>query len=327
MNTENNIYGKALSIIEARRQKAMTDATLRTEKIEREIPQIAELNTQLAQTSCEIAKLIVSHNGNFEEGLEKIKQTNLEGQRLLTDLLVQNGYEADYFEPKFTCTVCSDTGFVNGEKCSCLTKLIEKLTVEKLNSNSQINLCSFDTFDLSYYDNAQNPQWRDTMTKIRDYCIRYAGNFSTNSANIFMLGNPGLGKTHLSLSIAKTVLEKGYTVAYDSIINYLNAINREHYGRSDGDTLSTLLEVDLLVLDDLGSEPENSFYVSTIYNIINTRLNRGLPTIISSNISREEIQSRYNDRIVSRLFTMYDCLRFSGTDVRQLKRINGQKNT
>lgn len=318
----NELYTKAINILGSRRQRALTDVDLHIAEAEGKIPQISEVNAQISKTSCEIAKLIISKPADFSEKLEEIHKTNVEGQRIIAELLTKNGYPEDYFRPHFTCDKCSDTGFIDGRRCSCLSELLEKLAVDELNSNSLVELCDFKSFDLSYYNNPQNPQWLDTMTKIRDYCVKYAESFSKNSPNIFMLGNPGLGKTHLSLSIAKAVLEKGYSVAYDSIINYLGEIEKEHFRRSEGDTLTPLLNVDLLILDDLGSEFESSFNVSTIYNIINTRINRGLPTIISSNISREEIQKRYNDRIVSRLFTMYDCLRFAGTDIRQQKRIN-----
>ena len=138
-----------------------------------------------------------------------------------------------------------------------------------------------------------------------------------------MLGKTGLGKTHLSLAITKEVIIKGYSAAYDSIVNFLREIEKEHFGRSDKDTLSLLLDVDLLVLDDLGSEFDSAFYSSTVYNIINSRLNKGLPTVISTNLSPQEMQKKYDDRIISRLFAMYDYLKFSGSDIRQQKKING----
>ena len=120
------------------------------------------------------------------------------------------------------------------------------------------------------------------------------------------------------------MIEKGFNVAYDSIVNYLRMIEKEHFGKADTDTLQTLLNADLLIMDDLGSEYESSFYVSTIYNIINTRLNKGVPTIINSNLSPSELQKRYDDRIVSRLIAMYDYLKFTGNDIRKIKKVNGE---
>lgn len=136
-------------------------------------------------------------------------------------------------------------------------------------------------------------------------------------------GRTGLGKTHLSLAIAHDVLGKGYEVIYDSIINLLEQVEREHFGRAqvDGiDTMAILQSVDLLILDDLGAEFQSPFYVSAIYNIINTRLNRGLPTIISTNLEFIDIKKRYEERIVSRLFAVYETMHFIGSDIRLMKK-------
>ena len=136
-----------------------------------------------------------------------------------------------------------------------------------------------------------------------------------------MFGKTGLGKTHLSLSIASGALERGYSVLYDSVINFLRKIEREHFGKEhpETDTMELLLTCDLLILDDLGTEFDSSFYQSTIYNLINTRLNRSLPTIISTNLDFNGISNRYEERITSRFYANYSILRFVGQDVRIMK--------
>ena len=136
-----------------------------------------------------------------------------------------------------------------------------------------------------------------------------------------------MGKTHISLSIAKKVTELGYTVAYGSLLNYLSIIEKEHFRRSENsntDTMQVLINTDLLILDDLGSEFKSGFYESAIYNIINSRINLGLPTIISSNLSTAELQKNYNDRIISRIFGVFTTLMFVGEDIRQIKRLRGE---
>ena len=139
---------------------------------------------------------------------------------------------------------------------------------------------------------------------------------------LFIYGGAGLGKTHLSLAIANQVLRRGYSVLYDSVINFLRQVEREHFGRASGDddTLELLLSCDLLILDDLGTEFHSQFYQSTIYNIINTRMNRNRPTIISTNLNYDEISHQYDERITSRIYTNYNCYQFVGQDVRVLKR-------
>ena len=142
-----------------------------------------------------------------------------------------------------------------------------------------------------------------------------------SSPSIMMLGATGLGKTHLSLAIAKQVILKGYHVLYCTAQDILRKIEREHFSRSivEDETLQTVLDADLLILDDLGAEYNTPFNVSSVYNIINTRMNFGKPTIISSNLTSQELEERYTERVVSRLLTQYTYLRFIGEDVRQLK--------
>ena len=132
---------------------------------------------------------------------------------------------------------------------------------------------------------SETQQCRAVMSRIFDHCRRYANSFTTDSENIFMFGGTGLGKTHLSLSIAKEVLKKGYSVLYDSAINILRKIESEHFSYDHlSDMLDLVMDTELLIRDDLGTEYETKFYSSTIYNIINTRLNRSKPTIISTNM-------------------------------------------
>ena len=125
------------------------------------------------------------------------------------------------------------------------------------------------------------------------------------------------------MSIAKEVIKGGSSVIYGSVLNLLREIEKEHFGRAEGDsdTLSALCGCDLLIMDDLGAEPRTPFYESAVYNLINSRMNMGLPTIVSSNYSVEELYDHYNERIISRLFGFYEVLIFVGKDIRQLKRL------
>lgn len=323
MGYDKECLNKAVSVINQRRISARSTKNIRMEEIEEKIPEITEVLSEIANTSIEISKLILNKTENIEIGLEKIKNKNIEAQAYVRDLLIKNGYPEDYLQEHFVCDECQDTGFINGRRCRCFNDLIQKYEIEKLNESSQMKLCSFETFNLDYYPKEDGCYYK--MSEIYCCCKEYADAFTKHSNSIFMYGGTGLGKTHLSLSIAKQVIEKGYNVAYDSIINYLRIIEKEHFSKSqnDADTLQTLLNADLLILDDLGSEFESSFYVSGIYNIINTRLNRNVPIIINTNLTANGIRNRYEERIVSRLFS-YDCFKFCGNDIRQIKRSRGE---
>lgn len=321
------IYEKAENEIKQRRFNAENRLNERIEKINMEIPEIKEIMTAISQTSIELSKLIVRKESNFSDSFNKIKMQNLQGQATIKKLLKENNYSENYLEPTYVCSNCKDKGYYNGERCTCFNKLLTRFAVEQLNSEANMPECDFEHFILDFYKGISMPNCPDCYKKMAEnleFCKEYAENFSLNSESIFLIGQTGVGKTHISLAIAKQVSAKGYTVAYGSLLNYMRIIEKEHFKRSSNaetDTLQLLINTDLLILDDLGSEFQTSFSESMLYNIINSRINLGLPTIISSNLSGNDLQQKYNDRIVSRLLSVYKLLLFVGHDVRQLKRL------
>ncbi|WP_281527373.1 ATP-binding protein [Ruminococcus champanellensis] len=311
-------FQEAMRTIQARRTAANALAEARTREVNERFPQIREINSRLSDTAMELFHVLQA-GGDTQEQIEQIRRRNLEGQRIVRQMLLANGLPEDYLELHYTCPKCDDTGYANGSYCDCLKRELGRLAIEEMNRHAQVKLCSFDSFSLEYYRN--DPACYETMRRILAFCKRYAAQFDSHAPSLLLSGNTGLGKTHLSLAIASEVMQKGYGVLYDSVINLLRRVEREHFGRGEAgaDTLEILLTCDLLILDDLGAEFDSSFYVSTVYNIINTRLNCGLPTIISTNLTHEQVQRRYEDRIVSRLFATYTGLHFVGTDVRLQK--------
>ena len=315
-------YSAALEIIIRRRLTAQSDREKHILELRTRVPEIEEINNMISQASVNILK-VISKGENVREEMKKLEEQNTEAQAMMRGLLVKNGYPENYMDINYTCKRCSDTGFTSEGRCSCLEELAGKLAVKELNESSPLNLSTFSTFDLEYYRGVStdtDSNCYSTMSNIYNYCRKYASSFSHDSANIFMSGETGLGKTHLSLAIAERLLSENYSVVYGSVINFIDRIESEHFGRSSGDTLSVLINAELLILDDLGSEYDKQFTTATLYNIINTRLNTRLPTIISTNLSFEEIEARYEQRIVSRIISEYDYLPFSGNDVRQLKK-------
>lgn len=329
MSYDRSIYDKAEAELNRRRFDAEAEQKRRTDEIGQKIPEVREIYNQLSQTVIELSKLIISKNKNFTDNFDKIKEKNLQGQKMAAQLLETNGYPADYLETHYHCPKCSDKGYVNGERCTCLTRLLNKYSIERLNESANMPECDFEHFSLEFYKGRKAQNGGDCfeqMSKVFDFCRKYADTFSEKSGSIFMYGKTGVGKTHLSLSIAKAVAEKGYTVAYGSLINYLSDIEKEHFGKAGeseaGDTMNLLINTELLILDDLGSEFSTAFYESATYNIINSRINLGLPTIINTNLSIDELQKKYNDRIISRIFGVFSTLCFAGEDIRQIKRLN-----
>ncbi len=317
---DSEIFDKAQAILTLRRKKAETENEERIREINEKIPQIREINEVIFNTGKELISIISNGKGkDISDKVEQLKQYNLGAQAMSRKILAEYGYPEDYLDMHYTCPKCCDRGYNGSKFCDCFKTICGKLAADELNKNSQLSLSSFDSFSLTYYSGENY----SAMKKILEYTMQYAATFTPDSKSILMFGQTGLGKTHLSLAIANKVLEKGYGVIYDSAINILRSIEKEHFSHDhSSEMIDIVMDTDLLILDDLGTEYETPFYNATIYNIINTRLNRRKPSIISTNLDFSGISRRYDKRVMSRIISEYSCLEFKGEDVRLQKRKN-----
>lgn len=331
MTYSRQVFFIAEAELNRRHVEALTVNESRTREIEIAAPEIAAVNRELINTSIELSRAVMAHNKDISKTVNKLREANLNGQKLIKTLLVDFGYPHDYLDIRFSCSKCSDTGYVNGIRCECFNELLRRYSIIELNKNCNIKLTNFNDFRLDFYpveiDKTTNLNPREKMTSNFLACKDFVNNFSIHSKSLFMSGNTGLGKTFLSAAIANELLAKGFSVAFDSVQNYLRAIENEHFGRSsERDTLQIISDADLLIIDDLGSEFSSSFYSAALYNIINSRLNKNVPTIISSNLSLSELQMKYDDRIISRLTGMFSWMTFIGKDIRHINSYMSMRN-
>lgn len=317
-----NYYTKAQEIIDKRRFDNSVTIARRTRELHREIPEIGDIDRKLSSTIDVLAKIILSNSPDTAQKIEKLKNENLELQQRMRELLRSHGYPEDYLDPIYNCKKCHDTGMGENGRCSCYNDVLKMIASNELSKSLPMGLTCFESFDLSLYSDQpkaelKNKSPRDIMKQNYDFCVSYAEDFLIPGDSIFMTGGTGLGKTHLSLSVAKKVIEKNYSVVYGSVPDLLRKIENAHFNKTedDAEVMNTLKECDLLLLDDLGAEFESQFYVSCLYELINTRLNYGRPTIVNTNLTGTELKKRYSDRIVSRLYSM-KTLVFSGDDIR-----------
>ena len=314
MRYSNAVFEKTINELNIRKRTAEEICEKRIAEVEEKFPEIKRLNNKISNVKYELTQAFSLDN--FSQAMQKISNENLSAQKKRTELLEAFGYPKNYFDVSYSCRLCHDTGFVGGKRCPCFDELLTKYSIEELNSNCRIVLNDFQAFKLDVYGESEKP----IMERVYKECLKYVDNFKKNSDSLLFIGSTGLGKTMLSSAIAKGVISKGFNVAYDSISNFLRKIENEHFGRSSESTMDLLLSADLVILDDLGSEFQSPFNNSSLYDIINTRINYGLPTIISTNYSHKELNEKYNERIISRLFGMYIPVKFVGKDVRQIKR-------
>lgn len=324
--TREELYRRALRTVAGRRQRAVTAERAALGQAEREHPELKALREERTAAGIEAARLAASGapRAEVDAALARAAQAD-EAQRAL---LAADPALAARLAPAYTCPVCEDTGRANGALCECVHALVRGLRRDEANAASPLALCSFDTFSLEKYPDALVPELgltaRAHMAQVLEYCRYYAVHFSPEtSPSLYLFGGAGLGKTHLALSIADTVLEQGRDVVYVSAQNAFSAIERERFSDAQGDMMATLQSAELLILDDLGTEYISPYVSSCLYGLINTRVCRRLPTIYTSNIvSDADLQRRYTEKIVSRLLGSCETLCFCGEDVRLQNALN-----
>lgn len=313
MGYKKEYYIKALADIAKRRLTADELAKKNLLSVYLSHPDIKELDDKMNALGLLAVKSAVKLSGAEEIINLKKEYEIINAQK--QELLSEYNISLSSLKPSYCCENCNDTGYVNGELCACAKKTAKEYYFNDLCEKMPLEKSTFGSFDLSLYpDDAQN-----NMQEIFNFSKDYADNFTNASKNLLFLGRTGLGKTHLSLSIANIAIDKGYGVIYGSSQNFFNQIQDEAFGRKQGDTLNALLECDLLILDDFGTEFMSTYISSAIYNIINSRILRSLPTIISTNLSLSEINNVYGERIMSRILGNYIIKQFTGKDIRQIQ--------
>lgn len=317
------LYNKAKRILEERHDNAVMEADFRSAKIRDEIPEIDEIQRGLSQIGLEISQLFFFKQ-NTDEKVEELRNRSKTLVAERGRILKAHGYDENAMKPQYICEYCEDKGVINGRMCNCQKQLLKDLMHQEVSKFAPLDRCTFDSFSLEYYseqpmENAVVP--REKASIIFENCRKYAQNFSMNSKNIMFFGGAGLGKTHLSLAIANVVINKGFSVCYGTSQNICDDLQSEQFGRTDNIIYNKkeVLGVDLLVLDDLGTEIDNQYSTATIYNIINSRLLSGKPTIVSTNYSFNRLEEKYDKRITSRLTGEYVPFYFVGNDIRNIK--------
>ena len=305
-------YQKVKELIEKRRESAIREAEARDAELRLESREIREIDAELTGTGLLLFKTACAGGD-----LAAIRERNLALVKKRGEVLVRLGYPADYSEIKYTCPICCDTGYEGSKLCSCFREELIKENIRSSGIGNLIEKQSFDNFRLDIY---KDEAIKKEMTHNLNEAKRYADEFSRDSKNLLLIGTTGTGKTHLTTAIARTVIEKGFEVIYDSAQNVVAAFEYDRFKSGYGQYEARgdkYLECELLILDDLGTEFSNQFTVSCIYNLLNTRINKGLPTVISTNLGAGELLSRYEDRIYSRIIGQDTViLRFLGKDNR-----------
>ena len=316
---------QAERVLERRRSAAEQRLRAHGEIACERIPALAQLERRLAESGAAVVGAIGAGQDSAEF-LDLLAKQNIAAQAEREKLLLAGGFPPDYLTMKYECPHCGDSGFVRGKRCACFSQLLQTLAYQELSMDTPLEQSDFSLFRIELYaitpDDNTGVVPRRAMEGVLAYCKEYAAHFCARAKSLLFTGPTGLGKTHLSLAIARQVIDAGFTVIYGSAPNLLGKLERERFarfGENTGEVEQALLACDLLILDDLGAEFATAFTQSAIYNIVNTRLMGVKPVIISTNLSTAQLNEKYGERVTSRIIGNYTVLRFFGSDVRQMK--------
>lgn len=329
MSYDGKILRRALARFDEEKQRREEDARSRERAVYRKCPRIEQINIELSRTMAKIIASGLRRGADPRPAIAALREENLNLQAERARLLEEMGYPADYLEQKPVCPACGDTGFRGSEMCTCLRDYYVRVQNEELSRLLDLGTQSFETFNFDYYSPAPDFELgtspRMNAERNYDVCQDYAHEFSPRSGNLLLSGDTGLGKTFLSASIARVVSENGHSVVYDTASHIFSRFEAQKFRRESGEEdadgdVERYLKCDLLIIDDLGTEMTTSFVQSAFYQIVNTRLMTGKKTVISTNLSPDEIGSRYGAAVRSRIEGEYRILPFYGEDIRRLKK-------
>lgn len=321
---EGRLLQLANTALEKQRRRNRREEQRRKEEVFALNPEIESLTRKMRRVMVGLADVVL---GGGSRTAEEIAAENKALRDRRAVLLRAMGKSEDYLDEIFSCPMCGDTGWLDdGSACRCLLAAYKAEQTKELSPLLKAGDECFENFRLDYYSTEAElggiaPQQQ--MAQVFDVCHRYAERFVPGGKNLLFTGAPGLGKTFLSAAIARTVADKGFSVAYDTVTGLLAAFEQEKFSADDGEKalaasrVRQLQDCDLLVIDDLGTELTTAFTVSALYTLIDGRLRRKKSTIVSTNLTPAELEERYTQQLASRLLGEYLTLFFMGSDIRR----------
>ena len=325
MALTNSQYDQLMRVYEQRRLDNENRLRRRMEEVYRTIPALEELDHSISELSLRQAKRLLDGDDTALVSLkDKIHQMSSSKARLLKSA----GYPADYLELQYTCPDCQDTGYTGKGKCHCFKKAIIDLLYTQSNLKEILKKENFSTCSMEYYskrhiDSLTGRSSYDAMKTALKSCHEFIDNFSSDFRNILFYGDTGVGKTFLSHCIAKELLERTFSVIYLTAAQLFDIFAKNAFEKNAEAeiTYGHIYDCDLLIIDDLGTELANSFTTSQLFICLNERIIRAKSTVISTNLSLDDMKNIYSERVFSRITSHYTVLRLTGDDIRIQKKL------
>ncbi len=326
MAARTQIYREVLREYDALRTQKAAELRERKESLYARFPRLEEIEQELSLFGVSTAKMILQSPADLERALLELKekQNQLEEERL--GILAKNNLSLKILQLEYQCETCQDTGYVESTPCVCMKRRLMDRLYDQSNVRDVIKLENFDTFDLRLFSDemipAEGVSPKENARRNLKKAMSFAEDFTGD--NLLLYGGAGRGKTFLCNCIAKDVLEQGKTVLYLTAGQLFKRLEEMHFRRSEEeegvDWDEELLDADLLIIDDLGTEFATMFTASELFRIVNDRKLRKKPVVISTNLDYQALMEQYSDRVMSRLLGEYTTLKFFGEDIRMKKK-------
>lgn len=307
------------SILRAYEEKQIRNRHLlakRTQEVYTKIPAFQEIEETIASISVSQGKKMLLGD---EEALNELKSILHDLSLQKESLLISNGFSKEYLQPIYDCKDCKDTGYIDGQKCHCFKNAMISLLYQQSNLQAMLKKENFSKLSSSYYEGEDLTRFQKAVETSKNFIK----NFSLDYQNLCFYGTVGTGKSFLSNCIAKELIDEGYSVIYFSAIQLFETLSKYSFDYKSKEELSgvynDIYTCDLLIIDDLGTEVPNSFTISQLFSCLNERHLRKKDTIISTNLSLENLCNTYSERIFSRLTNNFKLLKLSGPDIRNQK--------
>ena len=326
MATRTQIYREVQREYDALRTRKAGELRERKEKIYMELPRLREIEQELSLLGVTAAKMVLKRAIDAEEAVAQLQreQKHLEEERM--EILVRNCYSLNVLKQEYVCEDCKDTGYIGNTMCNCMKHKIMDRLYDQSNVREVVQRENFDTFDLRLFSDAVAPEEGISPQENARRNLKRALDFAENPVgdNLLLFGGAGRGKTFLCNCIAKDMLEQGKTVLYLTAGQLFKQLEQMRFHRDmeeeQTDWDAELLQVDLLIIDDLGTEFATMFTASELFRIINDRKLHKKPVVISTNLDYKALMEHYSDRVMSRLIGEYTVMKFFGDDIRMKKK-------
>lgn len=315
------VLQRAQARLESAREQNERDSRARIAAVYARLPRLRQIDTELKKTAAKVYAAAFRAAQGPEEAVAELRKENLALQQERDWLLQAEGVDADDLSVTPICPHCGGSGYVGAAMCECLRELCRQEQKKELSSELGGARESFEKFRLELYPDSFDPKLgtspRTLMKKTYTDAVRYAQSFTPQAESLLFMGATGLGKTFLSGCIARAVAERGFSVCYVTAEALFSDFEEQKFRpREDVDRTARYFVCELLILDDLGTEMTTQMTVSALYQLLNTRITEGRPTIVSTNLPVGDLERRYSAQIASRLLGCCTLYKFCGEDIR-----------